>query len=57
MSLGHISLSPQKGLIVIVFSSRIGRLSLNPPSMYLIPWKRGGNIPEKNGMKELARRA
>lgn len=49
-----MSLSPQKGLTVIVFSSRVGRLSLKPPSMYRMPWKRGGRRPLNRGMKELA---
>jgi hypothetical protein len=52
-----MSLSPQNGLTVIVFSSSMGKLSLNPPSMYRIPWNFGGKIPEKTGMNELARRA
>lgn len=56
-SLGHISLSPQNGLTVIVFSSILGRLSLNPPSIYLTPWNFGGISPEKNGMKADARSA
>ena len=32
LSCGQISLSPQKGLTVMVFSSNTGKLSLNPPS-------------------------
>lgn len=56
-SLGQISLSPQKGLTVIVFSSSTGKLSLNPPSMYRMPWKRGGSIPENTGTKHDARTA
>lgn len=50
-SLGQMSLSPQKGLTVMVFSSKTGRLSLKPPSMYLMPWNLGGSMPENTGMK------
>lgn len=52
-----MSLSPQNGLTVMVFSSKTGKLSLKPPSMYLMPWNRGGNIPENTGTKHDARRA
>lgn len=57
MSLGQISLSPQNGLTVIVFSSSVGRLSLKPPSMYLMPWNRGGSKPENSGTNEVANKA
>lgn len=52
-----MSLSPQNGLTVIVFSSSMGKLSLNPPSIYRIPWNLGGRTPEKTGINEVARRA
>lgn len=45
-----MSLSPQNGLTVIVFSSKVGRLSLHPPSTYLTPLNLGGKIPENSGI-------
>lgn len=33
-SSGQMSFSPENGETLMVFSSRIGKLSLNPPSMY-----------------------
>ncbi|CAA9993683.1 unnamed protein product, partial [Nesidiocoris tenuis] len=53
LSLGQMSLSPQNGLTVIVFSSKSGRLLLKPPSMYRSPWNFGGMKPEKIGTKQL----
>lgn len=52
MSLGQISLSPQNGLTVMVYSSKEGKLSLYPPSIYRTPWNFGGISPEKKGIKE-----
>lgn len=57
VSLGQISDSPQNGETVIVFSSRMGKLLLKPPSTYLKPRNFGGMKPEKNGTKALAERA
>lgn len=53
-SRGQMSDSPQNGDTVMVFSSRIGKLLLNPPSMYLTLSSFGGMKPEKNGTKALA---
>jgi hypothetical protein len=45
---------PLNGEIVIVFSSSIGRLSVNPPSIYLYLPIKGGINPENTGIKALA---
>lgn len=57
LSLGHISNSPLKGLTVTVLPSKIGRLLLNTPSMYLTPATDTGNQPLNPGMKADANRA
>lgn len=54
LSRGQISVRPLNGEIVIVFSSSIGRLSVNPPSIYLYLPIKGGTNPENIGIKALA---
>lgn len=54
MSRGQISLRPLNGEIVIVFLSTIGKLSVNPPSIYLYLPIKGGTNPENTGIKALA---
>ncbi len=46
-----MSEAPEKGETVTVWPSRMGRLSLYPPSMTRTPRYRGGSHPEKMGMK------
>jgi hypothetical protein len=46
-----MSEAPEKGETVTVCPSRMGRLSLYPPSMTRTPRYRGGSHPEKIGMK------
>jgi len=45
---------PLNGEIVMVFLSSIGKLSVNPPSMYLCLPINGGTYPENTGIKALA---
>lgn len=54
LSRGQISVRPLNGDTVMVFLSSIGKLSVNPPSIYLYFPTKGGTNPENTGIKALA---
>jgi len=52
-----MSVRPLNGEMVIVFLSSMGKLSVNPPSIYLFLPTKGGTNPENTGIKALANNA